>query len=149
MPRPAGFTLLEMLVVITVMGLAMLAAPRIGGAWADGARDRAAVQELGSGLSRARFMAVAMRSPVEVLFDLKERTWRTSPAGPKGRLPNVDVSVLGIDGATARDAATSAIQFYPDGGSSGGTILIDMPGNQGKPTRIAADWLSGRIEVRD
>jgi len=149
MPRPAGFTLLEMLVVITVMGLAMLAAPRIGGAWADGARDRAAVQELGSGLSRARFMAVAMRSPVEVLFDLKERTWRTSPAGPKGRLPDTGVSVLGIDGATVRDASTSAIQFYPDGGSSGGTILIDMPGNQGKPTRIAADWLSGSIEVRD
>jgi general secretion pathway protein H len=149
MPKPAGFTLLEMLVVITVMGLAMLAAPRIGGAWADGARDRAAVQELGSGLSRARFMAVAMRSPVEVLFDLKERTWRTSPAGPKGRLPNVDVSVLGIDGAAARGSATSAIQFYPDGGSSGGTILIDMPTSRGKPTRIAADWLSGRIEVRD
>jgi general secretion pathway protein H len=149
MSRPAGFTLLELLVVIMVMGLAMLAAPRIGGAWADGARDRAAVQELGSGLSRARFMAVALRSPVEVLFDLEERTWRTSPAGPKGRLPDVGISVLGIDGATARDPATSAIQFYPDGGSSGGTILIDMPGNRGKPTRIAADWLSGRIEVRD
>jgi general secretion pathway protein H len=149
MPRRAGFTLLEMLVVITVMGLAMLAAPRVGGAWADGARDRAAVQELGSGLSRARFMAVAMRSPVEVLFDLKERTWRTSPAGPKGRLPDVGISVLGIDGATVRDASTSAIQFYPDGGSSGGTILIDMPTSRGKPTRVAADWLSGRIEVRD
>ena len=149
MSRPAGFTLLEMLVVITVMGLAMLAAPRVGGAWADGARDRAAVQELGSGLSRARFMAVAMRSPVEVLFNLKERTWRTSPAGPKGRLPDVEISVLGIDGATVRDASTSAIQFYPDGGSSGGTILIDMPTSQGKPTRVATDWLSGRIEVRD
>jgi general secretion pathway protein H len=149
MSRPAGFTLLEMLVVIMVMGLAMLAAPRIGGAWSDGARDRAAIQELGAGLSRARFMAVAMHSPVEVLFDLKDRTWHTSPAGPKGRLPDVGISVLGIDGATVRGASTSTIQFYPDGGSSGGTIQIDMPTSQGKPTRIAADWLSGRIEVRD
>jgi general secretion pathway protein H len=149
MSRPAGFTLLELLVVITVIGLAMLAAPRLGGAWANGAKDRAAVQELGSALSRARFMAVAMRSLVEIQFDLKNRTWRTSPTGPQGQLPDVDISVLGIDGATAGDASTSAIRFYADGGSSGGTVVLDMPGSRQPQTRIAADWLSGRIEVRD
>ena len=149
MPRPAGFTLLELLVVITVIGLAMLAAPRLGGAWANGARDRAAVQELGFALSRARFMAAAMRSPVEIQFDLKNRTWRTSPAGPQGQLPDVGISVLGIDGAETLDASTSAIRFYADGGSSGGTVLLDMPGSQRKQIRIAADWLSGRIEIRD
>jgi general secretion pathway protein H len=149
MSRPAGFTLLELLVVITVIGLAMLAAPRLGGAWADGARDRAAVQELGSAMSRARFMAVAMRGPVEVLFDLKNRTWRTNPAGQQGQLPDVGISVLGIEGATAQDASTSAIRFYADGGSSGGTVVLDMPGSRQKETRIATDWLSGRIEIRD
>jgi general secretion pathway protein H len=150
--RPAavsGFTLLELLVVITVIGLAMLAAPRLGGAWANGAKDRAAVQELGSALSRARFMAVAMRSPVEIQFDLKNRTWRTSPAGPQGQLPDAGISVLGIDGAATRDASTAAIRFYADGGSSGGTVVLDIPGNRQTQTRIAADWLSGRIEIRD
>jgi len=149
MSRPAGFTLLELLVVIAIMGLAMLAAPRLGGAWANGARDRAAVQELGSALSRARFMAVAMHSPVEIQFDLKNRTWRTSPAGPQGQLPDVGISMLGIDGAGTPDASTSAIRFYADGGSSGGTVVLDIPGSRQTQTRIAADWLSGRIEIRD
>ena len=150
--RPAavsGFTLLELLVVITVIGLAMLAAPRLGGAWANGAKDRAAVQELGSALSRARFMAVAMRSPVEIQFDLKNRTWRTNPAGQQGQHPDAGISVLGIDGAATRDASTAAIRFYADGGSSGGTVVLDIPGNRQTQTRIAADWLSGRIEIRD
>jgi general secretion pathway protein H len=142
-----------------VMGLAMLAAPRLGGAWAERAKDRAAVQELGSALSRARFQAVATRSPVEILFDLRNRTWRTDPTGLSGRLPGVGISVLGIDGAASRDASTAAIRFYADGGSSGGTVILDMPGSsrrQGQDpeqaqgqTRIAADWLSGRIEVHD
>ena len=134
MPRPAGFTLLELLVVITVIGLAMLAAPRLGGAWADGARDRAAVQELGSALSRARFMAVAMRSPVEILFDLKNRTWRTSPAGPQGQLPECRASACWASTAPRRGTPPPPpSSSIADGGSSGGTILIDMPGSQGKP----------------
>jgi general secretion pathway protein H len=61
----------------------------------------------------------------------------------------VGISVLGIDGAETLDASTSAIRFYADGGSSGGTVLLDMPGSQRKQIRIAADWLSGRIEIRD
>jgi general secretion pathway protein H len=159
MTQPAGFTLLELLVVIMVMGLVMLAAPRLGGSWSEGVKNRAAVQELGSALSRARFQAVARRSPVEILFDLRNRTWRTDPTGPSGRLPGVGVSVLGIDGAAGRDASATAIRFYADGGSSGGTVILDMPSSsrrQGQDpeqapgrTRIAADWLSGRIEIHD
>ncbi|UEM23711.1 GspH/FimT family pseudopilin [Skermanella mucosa] len=149
MKRSAGFTLLELLVVMTIAGLAMLAAPRLGGSWAEGAKERAAVRELGAAMSRARYMATATRSPVEVQFDLTAREWRIQPGGKGGRLPGSDVRVLGIDGGAPGDAATPAIRFYPDGGSSGGTVLLDLPAASRGQARIAADWLSGRIQVDD
>lgn len=149
MKSRAGFTLLEMLVVMAIAGLVMLAAPRLGGSWAEGAKERAAVRELGSALSRARYMATATRSPVEVQFDLKAGEWRIQPGGKGGRIPGSGVRVLGIDGGMPGDAAAPAIRFYPDGGSSGGTVLLDLPGASRGQARIAADWLSGRIEVDD
>jgi len=147
--RPAGFTLLELLVVITVVGLAMLAAPRIGGSWAEGAKERAAVRELGSALSLARYRATATRSPVEILFDLRSRGWRVEPGGQRGILPGTGIRVLGVDGAASGNPDTAAIRFYPDGGSSGGTVLLDLPSASQGQARIATDWLSGRIEIRD
>jgi general secretion pathway protein H len=149
MGRSAGFTLLELLVVITIIGLVMLAAPRLGGTWAENAKDRAAVREVGAALARARYMAVASRAPVEVLFDLASRTWRTIPTGPWGQLPDAGIRVLGIDGAVMDQPSAAAIRFYPDGGSSGGTIVLDMPAARQGQARIATDWLSGRIEISD
>jgi general secretion pathway protein H len=148
--RPAGFTLLELLVVITVIGLAALAAPKLGGAWTEAARDRAALREVGTALSRARLAAAMTRSPVEVVFDLESRTWRTVPAGPQGRLPAGPIRLLGVDGAGQRGGGQStAFRFFPDGGSSGGTLVVGNTGGPSGETRIAADWLSGRIEIRE
>ena len=149
MERAAGFTLIEMLVVITIIGLAMLAAPRLGGVWVESHSERAAVRELGEALARARYWAVAAQTPVRIVFDIRNRVWSTQPSGSQGQLPNADIHVLGIENAAPGQRTTTAIEFYPDGGSSGGTIIIDVPSTQQSETRIAADWLSGRIEVSD
>ena len=73
MERAAGFTLIEMLVVITIIGLAMLAAPRLGGAWVESSSERVAIRELGEALARARYWAVAAQTPVRIVFDIRNR----------------------------------------------------------------------------
>jgi general secretion pathway protein H len=149
MGRAAGFTLIEMLVVITTIGLVLLAAPRLGGLWMEGARERAAVKELEEALARALYWAIASQISVRIVFDIRNRAWRTQPSGLWGHLPDDGIHVLGIDNAAPGQTTTTAIELYPDGGSSGGTIIVDVSSAQQDWSRIAADWLSGRIEVHD
>ena len=67
--RRSAFTLLELIVVLTVTGVLLaLAVPRFS-ALRDRQAVRAAVDELGIGFATARAAAVARRAMVAVVFD--------------------------------------------------------------------------------
>lgn len=64
-----GFTLLELLVVMTIAGVMLaLVIPRFV-SLRDAHAVRAAVADVGGGFSLARQLAVARRAPVAVVFD--------------------------------------------------------------------------------
>ncbi len=115
----AGFTLIEMLIVLVILGVAMgvvgLAVPE----W----RDRSALREAGAGLERllaqARDAALRQHSPVLVRFDPEDRRigipalerWQTLPDG-------VELTITGA--AITPDDDSPALLFLGDGSSSGG-----------------------------
>jgi general secretion pathway protein H len=112
-----GFTLIEMLVVLTILGLAAaIAAKALGGP--DRLGDPTAAARIEAAIAAAR--AEAHRSGQAVALDPNSLT-----AGAR---------VVG-----APFPAGDRLLFHPDGSSSGGTLLLDE-----RPL-LTVDWLSGQV----
>ncbi|WP_162806440.1 prepilin-type N-terminal cleavage/methylation domain-containing protein [Sphingosinicella terrae] len=114
--KQAGFTLMEMLVVLVILGLAAaLIAGRLAGRPGRIDRERT-VTALQARIAAAR--RDAMRSGAAV---------RLVPA-------EVDAAAALTDPVFGREMA---LVFHPDGSSNGGTVLL-----AGRPA-LSVDWLSG------
>lgn len=125
--RQAGFTLLEMIVVIVIMalvaGLVMTRQP-----WRSaGLNTDATVRALTNGLRLARSRAIAQDREVSVL------------TGTSG---------FSIDGApvwqlpTGEALSPAQVIFTPDGGSTGATILLAAGQRR---ISVTVNWLTGRV----
>lgn len=135
-----GFTLIEMLVVLVIVGLATTAIPRLWGA-GSGGLVRAAADAIGASLRAARSEARATARDVRVWFDTGQGTYRQD-GGAIGRIPAG--ATLQVEATAAETAAAGriAIRFDAEGGSTGGRVRVAYG------TALAAvevDWLTGHV----
>lgn len=139
----AGFTLIEVLVVLAIVGLALgLVAVR----GASGNRTmalEAAAMGLAEDLRQARSQAIYANAPVRLMLDLERRTWGLGNQRQHGLPPDVAVEFLTIASAVV-GKGQAGIEFAPDGSSSGGTITLR---DGGQVRRITIDWLTGRVGI--
>jgi general secretion pathway protein H len=132
----AGFTLVELLVVMGITGLifaAVLSAkPRT-----TATRMAAAARAVAATLQLARAQAMASNAEIVVRIDAERRQFglpRSMHALPRG------MSVAMTIAETERVGDSGAVRFYPDGQSSGGEIVLML---EGRASRIAVNWLTG------
>jgi general secretion pathway protein H len=141
--RTDGFTLLELLVVLVILGLTVTLAVPVFTRAMPGVEAKAAAREVASLLRAARSLAIAGNREVTVAVDLDRRT--VDLAGARSR---TIAKGIGIGLYTAAeeliDRGAGRIRFYPDGTSTGGRVRFSA-GERNYD--VVVDWISGHVTI--
>lgn len=143
-PAPnAGFTLLEMLVVATIIGLALGVYTPSFAKKSDTMRLEQAARNLTDALKLARSRAILNNIPIDFYVDTASRTLGVENTAPL-QLPS-DFGVELLFAETLRqNANTGALRFYTDGSSSGGEIRLKLT-NHAADVKIS--WITGTASI--
>ena len=136
----AGFTLVELLVVMGIMGIVLIV---VVNARPKAATTRIAVtaRAVGATLQLARAQAMASNTETVFRIDTDRLQFglpRSMHSFPKGMTVAMTVA------ETERVADVGGIRFFPDGQSSGGEIALTL---DGRSARIAVNWLTGESQL--
>ncbi len=144
--RPNGFTLVELLVVLTVIGLIMALAPIAMYRAMPSLELRTTTRELAAALRNTRSTAIRDNRETTLTLDVEAGWYRLD--GRKGERtinPEIKLKLLTATIET-EDESVGRIRFFPDGTSTGGQITLA----RGESTYyILVDWLSGRVQIAD
>jgi general secretion pathway protein H len=143
--RMAGFTSLELLVVLGILALATMIVLPLGQRHPSMSL-RSAAFDLAAHLRATR--AGAIRNNVEkaLTIDVAARQYWVNGQEPRHRLPDhADVEIV-IPGIEQIGSAAGRIRFYADGSASGGRIIF----RQGSVTAlVVVDWLTGNAQLKE
>jgi len=142
----AGVTLLELLIVMSIMAvIAAMVVPMFGGSVSTG-ELKGAARKVAAGLRLARSEALATRQETRVTLDLEQRTFRVERDPRVMTLPRQIEIKLFTAQSDLVDEKVGAIRFFPDGGSNGGRVTLAVGERK---YDVDVDWLTGRVAILD
>ncbi len=143
--RAKGFTLLEMLAVILLVGIAAAAVSISVTQGLASARVRAASSELAGALRATRAQAIVRGKEQNFDVDTRANSYRNVKQ-QEVRLPKgMRVSITSAREDQPNDH-TGRIRFFPDGSSTGGRITLQSGKRQ---WHVNVSWLTGEVRVVD
>ena len=144
--RVRGVTLLELLIVLSIMAiLAAIVVPTFGGGVSSG-ELKGATREIAAGLRLARSEALATRKETRVMLDLEGRSFKVERDARTHTLPRQIELKLFTAQSDLVNEKIGAIRFFPDGGSNGGRVTLTAGERK---FNVDVDWLTGRVAILD
>ncbi len=139
-----GFTLIEILVVLAIIGVVMGVLIGRGPARSRGLETRAAAGALAQALRAARAQAIAGDHDVTVVIDPERHLFAAD--NTQARQIDAATPMVVNPPALAGPGSARRILFSADGSSTGGDILI---GSGRRKLEISVEWLTGKVSVAD
>jgi general secretion pathway protein H len=139
-----GFTLIELLVVLTIVALVLALIPGFMLRSQPGLDVEVAARAIADGLRQARSQAMLGNRDQVFALDVDERRFRAGRDQPLHQLDRTLELRLYTAQAELLDAASGQIRFFPDGGSTGGAIGLNLDDQE---VEVRVDWLTGQVEI--
>lgn len=140
---PSGFTLLELLVTLSITAmLSLIATPFIGSSL-DKMKTRQSAIEISNVLKLARQEAIHQSSEIVVVFDLEAGSYQLNIPVNLG-LPDEASITLTTASTEQLGPKMGSIRFFEDGSSTGGQIEILY---RAKTYLVTVNWLNGQISL--
>jgi type II secretion system protein H len=161
--RQSGFTLIELVIVLLIITLsAALVTPSLS-RFSKSIGLKAAAKKVSAILRYYRREALHKGAVYQVLFDSEAREVKVQeieseeiteeeknekkPFTKSYILPE-GIQIKEVESPTPQfPSDLPAIEFYPNGGSNGGTILLDTPGRKG--FKINVNFLTGTVKIEE
>jgi general secretion pathway protein H len=147
--RRAGFTLLESIMVLVIIGIAAtLAIPMIEGGF-DSREVRRAARQLASTMHYCRGEAVSLGAPQELVIDTYRNTIHTTNFERWAALTDRAV-ITDVHGGNSLGDGVVQVLFFPNGSTSG--VEVQLASRRDRFTnrlRVALDPLLGSVRVED
>ena len=147
--RMRGFTLMELMVALTIGALLVAVGTPMAVKMYDTMRYRDAVRNISAAAGGARMRAVNGGRAIDLMVEPDAYRYSVQPAEtPFDRdAASTVADDLSMGVQSARQLVTeqgvAVIRFFPDGSSSGGSITLRRESGQG--VRLRIDWLLGHI----
>lgn len=146
MRRAHGFSLLELILVVALIGVVLTMVPRFSSNGVSGAELRANVRAVAAGLRLTRDAAIRTRQEASLTLDLDTRTFVVPNDSREHHFhEKIDIKLFTAQ-ADLVSEKRGAIRFYPDGSSNGGRVTV---GAGGRDFAVDVDWLTGRVTITE
>jgi general secretion pathway protein H len=157
--RERGFTLLESMVVLTILFFSLVIVSPSIQKIQQSIEVRATIKKISSllryyrteAINKGKVFIVTLERDSKSIKVFSVETLSEEGEVEKKLLKNVPIpegiQIKEVKGVSIRfPLAHPSFEFYPEGGSSGGSILLSGPGD--KEFEILLDLLTGSVEVK-